>query len=89
LKKKTKKLLICWAKSAFNCLNKYNKSIAQFILRWNLQNGVVTIPKSTKEHRIAENSAVFDFELSKEDMERIDRLNQDHRVRPDPDNFDF
>lgn len=69
--------------------NKYNKSIAQIILRWDLQNGVVTIPKSTKEHRIVENSDVFDFELSKEDMERIDQLNQDHRVGPDPDNFDF
>jgi diketogulonate reductase-like aldo/keto reductase len=68
---------------------KYNKSIAQIILRWDLQNGVVTIPKSTKEHRIAENSNVFDFELSKEDMERIDQLNQDHRVGPDPDHFDF
>jgi len=69
--------------------NKYNKSIAQIILRWDLQNGVVTIPKSTKEHRIAENSDVFDFELSQEDMERIDGLNQNHRVGPDPDNFDF
>ncbi|MBA9085994.1 diketogulonate reductase-like aldo/keto reductase [Fontibacillus solani] len=69
--------------------NKYNKSIAQIILRWDLQNGVVTIPKSTKEHRIVENSDVFDFELSKEDMEQMDRLNQDHRVGPDPDNFDF
>ncbi|WP_274308978.1 aldo/keto reductase [Solibacillus daqui] len=69
--------------------NQYNKSIAQIILRWDLQNGVVTIPKSTKEHRIVENSDIFDFELSKEDMERIDQLNQDHRVGPDPDNFDF
>lgn len=69
--------------------NKYNKSIAQIILRWDLQNGVVTIPKSTKEHRIIENSTVFDFELSKEDMDRIDGLNQNYRVGPDPDNFDF
>lgn len=69
--------------------NKYNKSIAQIILRWDLQHGVVTIPKSTKEHRIAENSAIFDFELSKVDMERIDQLNQDQRVGPDPDNIDF
>jgi diketogulonate reductase-like aldo/keto reductase len=68
---------------------KYNKSVAQVILRWDLQNGVVTIPKSTKEHRIIENSSVFDFELTKEDMERIDGLNQNHRVGPDPDNFDF
>lgn len=68
---------------------KYNKSVAQVILRWDLQRGVVTIPKSTKEHRIIENANVFDFELTKEDMERIDDLNQNHRVGPDPDNFDF
>jgi methylglyoxal/glyoxal reductase len=69
--------------------NKYNKSVAQVILRWDLQNGVVTIPKSTKEHRIVENASVFDFELTEEDMKRIDGLNQNHRVGPDPDNFDF
>ncbi|MDQ0200329.1 aldo/keto reductase [Neobacillus ginsengisoli] len=69
--------------------NKYNKSIAQVILRWDLQKGVVTIPKSTKEHRIIENSTVFDFELTKEEMVQIDGLNENHRVGPDPDNFDF
>lgn len=69
--------------------NKYGKSVAQIILRWDLQNGVITIPKSTKAHRIAENADVFDFELSIEEMERIDNLNQHHRVGPDPDNFDF
>ena len=69
--------------------DKYGKSIAQVILRWDLQNGVITIPKSTKEHRIAENSTVFDFELTADDMKRIDSLNQNHRVGPDPDNFDF
>jgi methylglyoxal/glyoxal reductase len=69
--------------------NKYNKSVAQVILRWDLQNGVVTIPKTTKEHRIIENASIFDFELTEEDMERIDGLNQNHRVGPDPDNFDF
>lgn len=68
---------------------KHGKSIAQVIIRWDLQNGVVTIPKSTKEHRIAENAAVFDFELTEEDMERIDGLNRNMRVGPDPDNFDF
>ncbi|RDW16698.1 aldo/keto reductase [Oceanobacillus chungangensis] len=69
--------------------DKYNKSVAQVILRWDLQNGVVTIPKSTKEHRIIENSTVFDFELTKEEMQQIDALNQNHRVGPDPDNIDF
>ncbi|HWO77325.1 MAG TPA: aldo/keto reductase [Bacillus sp. (in: firmicutes)] len=69
--------------------NTYNKTIAQIIIRWDLQNGVVTIPKSTKAHRIVENASVFDFELTKEDMMRIDQLNQNLRVGPDPDNFDF
>lgn len=69
--------------------NKYGKSTAQVILRWDLQNGVVTIPKSTKEHRIIENATVFDFELTEEDMKQIDDLNQNYRVGPDPDNFDF
>ncbi|MGG1572785.1 aldo/keto reductase [Fictibacillus sp. NRS-1165] len=68
---------------------KYGKSVAQVILRWDLQNGVVTIPKSVKDHRIKENSEVFDFELSAEDMEKINTLNEDQRIGPDPDNFDF
>jgi len=68
---------------------KYQKSIAQIILRWDLQNGVITIPKSTKEHRIIENASIFDFELTKEDMEKIDSLNENKRVGPDPDHFDF
>ncbi|GIO66888.1 aldo/keto reductase [Paenibacillus sp. JTLBN-2024] len=68
---------------------KHNKSVAQTILRWDLQKGVVTIPKSIKEHRIIENASIFDFELSPEDMEKIDALNQNRRVGPDPDNFDF
>lgn len=69
--------------------HQYGKTVTQVILRWDLQNGVVTIPKSTKEHRISENSSVFDFELTQEDMERIDELNENLRVGPDPDNFDF
>lgn len=68
---------------------KHGKSPAQVILRWNLQNGVVTIPKSIKEHRIVENADVFNFELSAEDMDRLNGLNKDERVGPDPDNFDF
>ena len=69
--------------------DKYGKSVAQVILRWDLQNGVISIPKSTKEHRIAENATIFDFELTADDTKRIDSLNQNHRVGPDPDNFDF
>jgi len=68
---------------------KYNKSAAQIILRWNLQKGVVTIPKSVHEKRIKSNAAVFDFELSKEDMVFLDGLDRGERSGPDPDNFDF
>lgn len=67
----------------------HGKTVAQIILRWDLQNGVITIPKSIKEHRIIENAAIFDFELSSAEIERIDALNQNRRVGPDPDNFDF
>lgn len=69
--------------------SKHNKSTAQVILRWDVQNGVITIPKSTKEHRIIQNADIFDFELTSDEMQEIDALNQNHRVGPDPDNFDF
>ena len=52
--------------------NKYNKSSAQVVLRWDLQSQVVTIPKSTNERRLAENIDVFDFNLSDDDMTKID-----------------
>lgn len=68
---------------------KHKKSPAQVILRWDLQNGVVTIPKSVKEHRIIENADIFDFELSAEEMDRLTSLNKHERVGPDPDNFNF
>ncbi|MBT2691874.1 aldo/keto reductase [Bacillus sp. ISL-55] len=68
---------------------KHQKSPAQVILRWDLQNEVVTIPKSIKEHRIIENADIFDFELTVEDMDRLNILNKNERVGPDPDNFDF
>jgi len=68
---------------------KYQKTPAQIVLRWDLQNGVVTIPKSITPHRIEENSKIFDFTLSAEDMEKIDALNQNKRFGSDPDNFNF
>jgi diketogulonate reductase-like aldo/keto reductase len=68
---------------------KYGKSPAQIVLRWDLQNEVVTIPKSVHEARIVENADLFDFELSAEDMQKIDGLNQNHRFGADPDNFNF
>ncbi|WP_186575985.1 aldo/keto reductase [Aquibacillus kalidii] len=64
---------------------KYGKSPAQVIIRWDLQSGVITIPKSTKEHRIIDNADVFDFELTQEDMEEIDKLDTGKRAFADPD----
>ncbi|SEM19895.1 Aldo/keto reductase [Aquimarina amphilecti] len=68
---------------------KYEKTVAQIVLRWNLQKGVVTIPKSSKKQRIIDNSNLFDFELSKEDVNYIDALEKNQRLGPDPDNFNF
>ncbi|MDE9752240.1 aldo/keto reductase [Staphylococcus delphini] len=64
------------------------KSPAQVIIRWNVQHGVVTIPKSITPSRIEENLNVFDFELSLGQMEALDGLNEDRRIGPDPLHFD-
>ncbi len=57
---------------------KYGKSPAQVALRWNVQRGVVILPKSTKPERMAENKDLFDFALTKEEMDRITALTLDH-----------
>ena len=54
---------------------KYNKSVGQVLLRWNVQRGVVVIPKSTHVERIKENIDIFDFELNEEEMKQISSLN--------------
>lgn len=69
--------------------DKYGKTPAQIILRWDLQHEIVTIPKSVHLERIQENADVFDFELSAEDMASIDVLNQNSRFGPDPDELLF
>lgn len=68
---------------------KYAKSPAQIILRWNLQKGVVTIPKSSKSARIAANADIFDFELSQEEISQLDNLDRGERIGAHPDTFDF
>jgi len=55
---------------------KYNKSSIQIILRWHVQNGFLVFPKSTKLNHIKENFEIFDFEITPEDMEKIEGLNQ-------------
>ncbi len=65
---------------------KHGKSPAQVLLRWDLQNEVVTIPKSITPSRIIANSQIYDFELSDEEMARINNLNEEkHTLDYPPD----
>lgn len=62
---------------------------AQVVLRWQLQEGIATIPKSVTRHRIIENGDVFDFTLDESDMDRIRGLDRGDRIGPDPDRITF
>ncbi|MBW4716941.1 aldo/keto reductase [Saccharothrix obliqua] len=66
---------------------KHGRTPAQVVLRWHLQLGNVVIPKSVTPSRIAENFAVFDFELGQDDLSRIAGLETGERVGPNPDEF--
>ncbi len=68
---------------------KYDKTAVQITVRWHIQLGFITIPKSVKPERIIKSIDVFDFELTDEDMKKINDLNKNERLGPDPDNFDF
>ena len=63
---------------------KYSKSTAQILIRWTLQKDVIVIPKSSRKEKIRENADVFDFEISSEDMDRLDALHENMRVSWDP-----
>ena len=67
----------------------HGKTPAQVVLRWNLQHGVVTIPKSVRRERLEENAALFDFQLAADEMAKIDALDRGKRVGADPDHFTF
>nr|WP_216626731.1 aldo/keto reductase [Paenibacillus phytohabitans] len=66
---------------------RHNKTLPQVILRWDLQNGIVTIPKSVKEERIIANADIFNFELSEDEISRINALNNNQRFGSHPDRF--
>ncbi len=68
---------------------KYGKTPVQITLRWDIQKDVVTIPKSVTAERIVANADIFDFELSAEDMAKIDRLDKNSRIGPHPDRITF
>lgn len=64
--------------------HKYEKTPAQLILRWNLQHGVATIPKSSNVGRMKENFSIFDFDLSAQDLSLMDGWNENLRLVGDP-----
>lgn len=68
---------------------KYQKSTAQVVLRWDLQNHVITIPKSMTPSRIRENIDIFDFNLSEDELGKISSLNEDFHYGPNPEVFNF
>lgn len=68
---------------------KYQKSVAQIIFKWDVQQGIALLTKTERKERLTTNAQLDDFELSQADIELIAGLNQDLRVGPDPDTFDF
>lgn len=68
---------------------KYSKTPAQIVLRYDVQHGVVTIPKTMTPARMTENLNVFDFSLMGEEMTKLDALNDGLRCGPDPEKFNF
>ena len=69
--------------------DKYNKSVAQLSLRWIIQKGIVPLPKSVTPERIKSNLNVFDFEISAQDSETIDKLTNCGGSGLHPDEVDF
>lgn len=63
---------------------KYNKTPAQIILRWAVQQGISTIPKSSNPNRIKENFNIFDFDISSDDIHQMNHWNENHRIVDDP-----
>ena len=63
---------------------RYDRSTAQMLIRWGLQKGFITIPKSARPERILENANVFDFSISNEDMDALDALNENYNCTWDP-----
>ena len=67
----------------------HGRTPAQVVLRWHVQRGSIVFPKSVNPKRMAENFALFDFELPDADMERLSGLDRGERTGPDPDTFDY
>jgi methylglyoxal/glyoxal reductase len=68
---------------------KYKRTPAQITLRWARQKEIIIIPKSVKKDHIINNADIFSFEISPEDMKRLDALDRGKHMGPDPETFDF
>ena len=68
---------------------RHHVSPAQIALRWHIQQDILLVVKTVNPDRMEQNQQLFDFSLSEEDMRELNRLNEDHRVGPDPDQFNF
>ena len=68
---------------------KVDRTPAQVTLRWHIQRGDIVFPKSVTRSRVEENFAIFDFELSDDDMRSITELDRNERTGPDPDTFNY
>ena len=64
-------------------IDKYNKSLAQVVLRWNIERGCIPLPKTQKLKRLKENCDIFDFSLTKEEVDTISSLNYDFQYLPE------
>lgn len=68
---------------------KYGKTPAQIVLRWELQHGIIIIPKSVHKERIRENSQIFDFSLTDDELTDINGLARNGRIGVDPDLMEY
>jgi diketogulonate reductase-like aldo/keto reductase len=69
--------------------SKYNKSVAQIVLNWSLAKGFLPLPKSVHQDRIIENTKIFDFKLTEDDIKLIDSLHGQAGLASNPDQVDF
>ena len=65
--------------------NKYNKTVAQIVLRWHIEIGNIAIPKSVTRERVAENIQIYNFQLQADEVAAISALNTEHRTSLNPD----
>jgi 2,5-diketo-D-gluconate reductase A len=72
-----------------NVAKRVERTPAQVTLRWAIQRGDIVFPKSVTRSRVEENFALFDFELTEDDLREITMLNRDERTGPDPDTFNY